>query len=297
LEAGLPIDVLLPIVIALMMLAVGMSLRPADFGATARAPLAAAIGFAGMFVVVPLLAFALAAAPRLPPELAIGLVLLAASPSASTSTMFTYLARGDVALSVALTAVSKVVPVVTVPAYVSLAAQAFAGERLDVEISFAETSEAIVATILLPTIAGMVLTHYVPAAARWRKHVTRVSVLLLVALIGILAWREKTTLPQMFASSGLAAFALCTLGMACGFTAALFARLPRGSRSAITIEMGMQSGGTSIAIAAGVIGSPAMAVPAAVYSLIMYVAAAAFVLLERAAIKSPAAADAAPTAG
>ena len=296
-EAGLPIDVLLPIVIALMMLAVGMSLRPADFRAVAGAPLAAAIGFVGMFVVFPLLAFALAAALRLEPALAIGLILLAASPSASTSTMFTYLARGDVALSVALTAVSKVVPVVTVPAYVSGAAQLFAGERLEVEISFAETSEAIVTTILLPTLAGMALRHYLRGAEKWRPHVARLSVLLLVVLIGVLAWRERAALPQMFASAGPAALALCVLGMGTSFATSSFARLSHAQRSAITIEIGVQSGGTSIAIAAGVIGSPAMAVPAAVYSLIMYVAAAAFVLLERAAIKSPAAADAAPTAG
>jgi len=281
LEAGLPIDVLLPIVIALMMLAVGMSLRPADFRAVAAAPLATTIGFLGMFVVFPLLAFALAAAMRLESALAIGLVLLAASPSASTSTMFTYLARGDVALSVALTAVSKVVPVVAVPIYVSGAAQLFAGERLDVEISFAETSEAIMTTILLPTLAGMALQHYVPSAARLRPHVARVSVLLLIVLIGVLSWRERAALPQMFAACGPAALALCVLGMGSSFATASLAGLSRGQRTAITIEIGMQSGGTSIAIAAGVLAAPAMAVPAAVYSLIMYAAAGAFVWLVR----------------
>ncbi|HEX6996759.1 MAG TPA: bile acid:sodium symporter [Gammaproteobacteria bacterium] len=292
-EAGLPIDVLLPIVIALMMLAVGMGLRPADFRAVAAAPLAAGIGLLGMFVVFPLLAFVLAAAFRLDPALAIGLVLLAASPSASTSTMFTYLARGDVALSVALTALSKIVPVVTVPAYVSLAALAFAGERLEVDISFAETSEAIVTTILLPTLAGMALRCY-PAMAAFRPHVARVSVALLVVLIAVLVWRERSALPAMFASAGPAALALCVLGMASAFAAASLVRLPRGRRSALTIEVGMQSGGTSIAIAAGVLGAPAMAVPAAVYSLIMYLAAALFVLLERAAERA-AAPDVAPT--
>ncbi len=282
-QAGLPIDVLLPIVIAMMMLAVGMGLRPADFRAVAAAPLAAVLGLVGMFGVFPLLAFAIAAALGLEPALAIGLVLLAASPSASTSTMFTYLARGDVALSVALTAVSKVVPVVTVPVYVSLAAHAFAGERLDVEISFAETSEAIVATILLPTVVGMALNRHVPAARAARPLVARASVLLLVVLIGVLAWRERSALPGMFASSGLAALALCVLGMASAFAAASAAKLSRGARTAVTIELGMQSGGTSIAIAAGVLGAPAMAVPAAVYSLIMYAAAASFVLLVRSA--------------
>ncbi len=288
-EAGLPIDVLLPIVIAMMMLAVGMSLRPADFRAVASAPLAAAIGLLGMFVGFPLLAFALAVMFRLEPALAIGLVLLAASPSASTSTMFTYLARGDVALSVALTAVSKVVPVLTVPAYVSFAAQTFAGERMPVAISFADTSEAIAATILLPTLLGMALRRYSPAAAAVRPYIARGSIMLLIALIGVLVWRERAALPQMFASSGPAALTLCVLGMAGAFGAASIAGLSERQRSAITIEIGMQSGGTSIAIAAGVLGAPAMAVPAAVYSLIMYVMAGAFVSLVRAGQKlSPA---------
>ena len=281
-EAGLPIDVLLPIVIAMMMLAVGMSLRTADFEAVLAAPLAAAIGFIGMFVVFPLLAFAVGALFGLEPALAVGLVLLAASPSASTSTMFTYLARGDVALSVALTAVSKVLPVLTVPVYVGFAALVFAGERVDIEISFADTSEAIALTILLPTAVGMAIRHYAPGSQTLRPHVARLSVVLLVVLIGVLAWRERGTLPQMFATSGPAALSLCVLGMLGAYAAATLARLSRGQRSALTIELGMQSGGTSIAIAAGVLGAPAMAVPAAVYSLIMYVMAGLFVMVERA---------------
>src|SRR5690606_30771810 len=178
-----------------MMLAVGMGLRPGDFRAVAAAPLAAVLGFVGMFVVFPLLAFAVAAAFRLEPALAIGLVLLAASPSASTSTMFTYLGRGDVALSVALTAVSKIVPVGAVAVHVSLPAQAFAVGRREIGISFARPREAIVATILLPALAGTALDGYVPAARIWRPHVSRAAVLLLVVLLGVLVWRERTALP------------------------------------------------------------------------------------------------------
>jgi bile acid:Na+ symporter, BASS family len=288
LEAGLPIDLGLPIVIALMMLTVGMSLRPADFGAVLTAPAAAALGLVGMFIAFPLLAFGLGALFGLEPQLAIGLVLLAASPSASTSTMFTYLARGDVALSVSLTAVSKVLPVVTVPAYVSLAAAVFGGERSTIDLSFADTTESIALTILLPTAAGMALRHWFPRAERMRPIVARISVTLLVVLIGLLVIRERAALPQMFVSAGPAALALCVLGMLLAYSAATLCGLGRPRRAAITIEVGMQSGGTSIAIAAGVLAAPAMAVPAAVYSLMMYGIAAGFVLLERSAVAVPA---------
>src|SRR5690606_40845998 len=103
------------------MTAVGMGLRIADFAGLRRAPLAFAIGLLCMFAVFPLIAFALAAGFELEPALAVGLVLLAASPSGSTSTLFTHLARGDTALSLTLTAISKAVPVLTIPLYVGLA--------------------------------------------------------------------------------------------------------------------------------------------------------------------------------
>jgi bile acid:Na+ symporter, BASS family len=281
-DAGLPIDVALPIVIAVMMLAVGMSLRIEDFRALASTPLPAAIGLTGMFVAFPLLAFALAAAYPLSPELRIGLVLVAASPSASTSTIFTYLARGDVALSVALTAVSKIVPVLTIPFYVGLAALAFAGERATVSLSFADTSESVALTVLLPTLAGMLLRHAFPSAASTaRPHVTRVAVTALVLLIAVLAFRERHGLAGMFAAAGPAAFSLCVLGFAGAYGAAAAFRLTVPQRTAIGIEVSMQSGGTAIAIAAGLLGAAAMAVPAAVYSLIMYAFAGAYVAVRR----------------
>lgn len=299
-EAGLPIDVLLPIVIALMMFAVGLGLRPADFRAVVTAPRAAAIGLAGMFIAFPALAFILAAAFRLEPALAIGLVLLAASPSASTSTIFTYAARGDVALSVALTAVSKIVPVVIVPVYVSLAALLFAGERIEVGLSFADTSEAIAITILLPTVLGMAVRQFVPDIEAMRRHVGRVAVLLLIVLIGVLAFRERAQLPQMFAACGPAALTLCVAGLLGGHIAASLGGLTEARRSAIAIEIAMQSGGTSIAIAAGVLGAPGMAVPAAVYSLVMYGVAGTYVAWARTApggvreAAAPATGDGAP---
>ena len=278
----------LPLVVAWMMLAVGMGLRTADVTAVISSPGAAAIGLTGMFVAFPLLAFAIAAGFSLEPELAIGLVLLAASPSASTSTIFTDVARGDTALSVALTAVSKVVPVATIPFYVSLAALAFSGERTEVRMSFADTSESVALTVLLPTAAGMAVRHYFPGSVRIRPLVARLAIVALVVLIGVLAFRERNALPQMFVATGPAAVTLCVLGMAFGYAAATLGRQPRARRTAIAIEIGMQSGGTSIAIAAGVLGSPAMAVPAAVYSLSMYVLAGAFALAERTAAGRPA---------
>lgn len=282
-EAGPLINDALPVTIAVMMLAVGMALAPRDFGALLADPKAGAIGLAGMFVAFPLLGFGVAAALPLDPVLKIGLVLLAASPSASTSTAFTYAARGDTALSIALTTASKIVPVVAIPFWVSLASEAFAGETTAMSLSFADTSESLALTVLIPTLAGMLLHRYYPAVTRrLHPHVGRLGIAALVALIAAIVYRERASLGGMIVAAGPAALTLCLLGMALAFSAATLFGFTRAQRTALTIELGMQSGGTSIAIAAGVLHTPAMAVPAAVYSLIMYVAAAGFVALVRA---------------
>jgi bile acid:Na+ symporter, BASS family len=233
-----------------------------------------------MFLVFPALAFLLAWAFSLSPALAVGLVLLAASPSASTSTVFTDLARGDTALSLALTAVSKFVPVLTIPVYVSLAARWFADMRTDLSLSFADTSERMVVMVLIPLIIGMALRHRLPdLAVRARPHVLRIALVALVILIVVLVHRERHALPGMLVTAGPAALALCLTGMCWGYVSTALAGYTRRQRTAVTLEMCMQSGGTTIAIAAGLLAVPAMAVPGAVYSLIMYVVAGLFVAL------------------
>lgn len=282
LEAGIPIDVVLPLVIAAMMLGVGMNLRVADFAALASAPRAAAVGLVNMFVIFPALAFPIAWFYSLSPVLAVGLVLLAASPSASTSTLFTHLARGDVALSLSLTAISKLVPVLTIPVYVGFAAAWFSNKTTELTLTFTDTSERLVVMVLLPIVIGMMLRHRWPAFAnRVRPWITGSAVIALVLVIVVLVIREREALPGMLLAAGPAALTLCLLGVLCAWFSTGWFRLPEARRCAITIEAAMQSGGTAIAIAAGVLATPAMAVPAAVYSLLMYVVAGMLVLMWR----------------
>lgn len=281
-ETGVPIDILLPLVVAAMMLGVGMSLRGNDFIALTQARRAALVGLINMYVLFPALAFIIAALFPLTPEIRVGLVLLAVSPSASTSTLFTHLARGDTALALALTSVSKFLPVFFIPLCVGLAAAWFTASERVIELSLTETSERVLIMVLLPVMLGMALLHRWPVAtARLRPWVTRSSVAALIVLIALLVMRERENLPGMFLAAGPAALTLCLLGMACAWLTAHLARVGASRRTALTIEVGMQSGGTSIAIAAGVLGEPAMAIPAAVYSLIMYVAAFTFVWWRR----------------
>ncbi|MCW8903709.1 bile acid:sodium symporter family protein [Sedimenticola sp.] len=281
-EAGIPIQVLLPLVIAAMMLGVGMSLRITDFTALLTTPLSAVIGLLSMFLIFPGLSFLIAGSYPLSMELQIGLVLLAASPSASTSTLFTYLARGDAALSLTLTAISKLLPVITIPLYIGLAARLFASTDTTLDLRLEMISERLVQMVLLPTLAGMALQHFRPRFAdRIRPAVIRIAVIALILLIAALVFRERHKLPDMLLQAGPAALTLCLAGMACAYLLARVTRLQPRQNTAIVIETGMQSGGTAIAIAAGILAVPAMAVPAAVYSLIMYLVTAMFVHLKR----------------
>jgi len=273
---------LLPLVIATLMLGVGMRLAVADFSVLLRSPRAATLGLLCMFLLLPLLALLIGWLLALPAELAIGLVLLAASPSASTSTLFTDLAHGDTALSVTLTAVSKVMPVFTIPLWISLAGQLYIADPMDFSVSFRETSERLSLIVLLPLATGMLLRHWRPGIAlQVRPLILRLGVSLLVLLIGLSVWEERQALPAMMLAAGPAALLLCLSGMGLAALLAAAGGLGTRQRLAIGIEVGMQSGGTTVAIATGVIGSTAMAIPAVVYSLFMYLIAGAVVVAAR----------------
>ena len=278
-EAGIPIQALLPLVIAGLSLGIGMGLRLSDFNALLTSHVAALFGLLAMFLLFPLLAFVIAWILSLPPVISIGLVLLASSPSGSTSTLFTHLARGDVALSLALTTTSKFIPVLTIPIYVSLAGNMLTDTgTTSFSLSFSDTSERMVLMILLPTILGMAMHWRFPSwTHRVRPLVLRVAITALALLILSLIYRERHGLPSMLLAAGPAALALGLLGMALAYGIASKLHLTGRQRSAITLEVCVQSGGTAIAIAAGVLAAPAMAVPAAVYSMLMYLLAIAFV--------------------
>lgn len=277
-NTGFPLQILLPGVISLLMLGVGMSLQVHSFTALFHARNAAVVAFIAQFLLLPLSAFILASTFDLPAVLQVGVVLLAACPSASTSTFFTYLARGDTALSIALTTFNKLFAVITLPVYVELASRWFTGEAEQFSLPTGEVFLRLVAIVLLPTAVGVVLRQYRPGiATRLQPHVKRAAILLLIMLVVWIVIRERDALPAMFLLAGPVMLLLCLLNMSLGFLGASYVRLSPPQRTAIVLETGMQSGGMAILIATGILGSASMAIPAVVYSLFMYPLAGAFV--------------------
>jgi BASS family bile acid:Na+ symporter len=264
--------VLLPLALAIVMLGMGLSLVAEDFKRITRYPKAVAVGTVCQTLLLPLLGGLIAVAVPMEPAMAVGLVVVAVCPGGPSSNLLTYLARGDVALSVTLTAVSSIVTVLTIPLFTNLALQHFLGEGAAIILPVGTTMLQIVLITLLPTAIGMAIRHRFPGPARrLEKQVGRLAAGLLALIIVLLVVREGSKLPGFLAQVGIAIVMLNLLAMLAGLLAGKLFRLPRAQQVCIAIEVGIQNGTLAIAITAGLLNNPDMAVPAAVYSLLMYV--------------------------
>ena len=277
--------VLLPLALAIMMLGLGLSLVPEDFRRITRYPKAVAVGVVCQIVLLPLIGALIALVVPMQPELAVGLIVLAVCPGGPSSNLVTYLAKGDVALSVTLTAVSSIITVFTIPLFTNLALQHFLGERAAIALPIGSTMLQIFLITLLPTAIGMAIRHQFPGSARrLEKPMSRLAVGLLALIIVLLLMREGSKLPGFLVQVGIGVVLLNLLATLAGFLAGKLFQLPLAQQICIAIEVGIQNGTLAIAITAGLLNNPDMAVPAAIYSLLMYVTGFGAILYGRQAI-------------
>lgn len=275
-QSTLLTTLLLPLALGVIMLGLGLGLGVDDFRRVARYPRAVIIGLFLQIGVLPWVAFALALMLGLPPELAVGLMLLAASPGGATANIYSHLARGDVALNITLTAVNSVLCLLTLPLILDLSLRWFMGAGQYIPPPVGKIIE-VAALILMPVALGMAIRALMPAfAARMAKPVRLLSVLVLALLIIATVVQAHEALLAYFAAIGVACllFNLASMGM--GYVAPLALDLPRGQAIAIAMEIGIHNGTLAIFIALNVLENPVMSIPAAVYSLMMFFTAAAF---------------------
>jgi len=269
-------NLLLPAALGVIMLGLGLSLSIADFTRIVRYPKAVLVGlFIQMFVLTGV-CFGIALLFRLPPELAVGLMLLAASPGGATANIYSHLAHGDVALNITLTAINSALSLLALPFIVSLSLQFFMASDQYVPPPFRKIVEVGV-IILGPVMIGMFLRARFPAlAARVEKPIRLFSVLLLAGLVFVAIAQEWNTLTQYFAVVGGACLVFNLLSMAVGYGVPLAVKLPDKQAIAIAMEIGIHNGTLAIFIALNVLGSSTMSIPAAIYSLFMFVTAGLF---------------------
>ena len=273
-QATLLTNLMLPLALGVIMLGLGLSLTVEDFRRVARYPRAVLVGLALQTLLLPWAAFGLALAFRLPPELAVGLMLLAASPGGATANIYSHLARGDVALNITLTAINSVLCLLTLPLILNLALEHFLGAGQYVPPPTRKIVEVAV-IILLPVLLGMTVRGLFPAlAARAEKPLRLLAVLVLALLVAVAVVQSWQVLVTYFAAVGAACLLFNLASMAAGYWAPLALRLPRGQAIAIAMEIGIHNGTLAIFIALNVLESSTIAAPAAVYSLLMFLTAA-----------------------
>lgn len=263
-------QLLLPAALFAVLLGMGLSLRPADFRRVLLSPKAKILGLGCQLVLLPLTAFCLALAFRLPGELAVGLMVLASCPGGPTSNVITHLSRGDTALSVTLTAVSSVVCVFTIPWILAFSMSWFQGDAVAIQLPFWKTLGQLTLVTILPILVGMAVRASHPSLAlRLSRPVNVFSMVFLAVIILAVVLREDD-LAHQFLLAGPAAITLNLLTMALGFAAAWMVRLPRAQRITIAIETGIQNATLSLGISLGLLESARIAMPSVVYGLFMF---------------------------
>jgi BASS family bile acid:Na+ symporter len=290
-QSNLFTSFLLPLALAIVMLGMGLSLVPEDFKRITRDPKAVVVGTVCQVLLLPLIGTLITLVVPMQPEIAVGLIVLAVCPGGPSSNLMTYLAKGDVALSVTLTAVSSIVTVFTIPLFTNLALQYFLGENTEIALPIGTTTLQIFLITLLPTAIGMAIRYQFPGTARrLEKQMSRLAAGLLALVIVLLLVKEGSKLPGFLVQVGVGVLLLNLMATLAGFFAGKVFRLPLAQQICIAIEVGIQNGTLAIAITAGLLKNPDMAVPAAIYSLLMYITGFGAILYGRQSIGSAVAA-------
>jgi len=285
--------VLLPLALAVIMGSLGMSLTAEDFKRVVVKPRGVSIGLLNLLVLSPLLAFALAHAFSLEPALAVGLVLLGASPGGTLANLLTHFARGDTALSITMTAISSVAAVVTVPLFLGLATDHFGAAGLDDDVSMLSVVARVLFITVVPLSLGMELRRRRPEwVAEVGGSVRRVTAALFIAaVVGVIVAEHDRVLDNLGAVAG-AAITLNIAAMSMSFAIARLARLDSRQSTAIAMELGIHN--ATLAIAVGATIASVLTVPAAVYAAFMFIPAGLFAWLMYGR-NAPREAEAAPT--
>lgn len=274
-------DVILPLALAFIMFTLGLGLTFSDFARVAKMPKNFLIGLISQLIFLPLVALIIVFIWPLQPELAIGLMLIAAAPGGVTSNILTSFAKGDVALSISLTAVMSLLSVISVPIVLGLSIGLISNDSLG-SISLTGIAISMFLIVTLPVLLGMIfrasLSYLTKKIEKGAKILS--SALFFLVLIGaILA--ERQNLVEYFAQTGLVVLILNILMMAIAYYWAKLFSTGNSQLKAISIECGLQNGTLAIFVGTSVFGGGLYIVPAATYSVIMYLTSLIFIYFIR----------------
>lgn len=268
---------ILPIALFIIMYGMGLSLRISDFYAAFKSPKSIAVGLVGQMVLLPMLAFLIAIIFALPAELAVGLILVALAPGGVTSNMFTYLAKGDVALSISLTSIVSLLAPFCIPFFTLLSMDYFMGDGASFELPFLKTVIQLLAMTVIPVILGMATLVWWPKLSQLiEKYVKWFSIGFLVFVILLILLQNQDNIVDYFIQAGVAALSLNICALLLGFYLAKVFSLAESHQITISFEVGIQNGTLAIFVAGTIIGNQYMMIPALNYGLLMFFSGGAF---------------------
>lgn len=270
-ESSILTQLFLPLALAVIMFGMGLSLTVGDFRRILIYPKAVAIGLANQLILLPLVAFGLIHLFGLEAELAVGLMILAACPGGATSNLITHLAKGDSALSITLTAFSSLITVVTIPFIVNFAILYFIPSGEVQELNVLGTVTSVIFITIIPVIIGMIVLKKAPQLAqKWDIPFRRISAVFFVVILVAAIMKERANLISYFSEAGPVALALNLATLALGFFSGRLFGLGKKQSTTIAIEAGIQNGTLGITIAATLLANSTMAIPSAIYGLLMF---------------------------
>ena len=272
-ELDLIAQIVLGIGLMTIMFGIGLSLTRQDFVNVVKFPRAVAIGLAAQILGLPLAAVFTLSLFSIPPEYALGLMIIATSPGGATSNLFSYLMRADVALSVSLTAISTLVSLITIPLILAKASEILLQSSRQVALPAEGIFLPLLFLVLVPLLLGMATRA---RAARWAEKMRRptatFSIVLLIFTITYVFYLEHVRFFEYIGQLGGVIGLFCLTAASLGLLAARSAGLSLKQQKTVVIEVGIQNGVQAIVIATSplMFADPVLAVPAAIYSILMY---------------------------
>ncbi|AMW78597.1 bile acid:sodium symporter [Acinetobacter sp. TGL-Y2] len=273
------ITIMLPLALAIVMAGLGLELTLKDFARVKKHPKAVLIALFAQLVILVGIAFVICKVLNLPPLLAVGLMLLAASPGGATANLFSFLYKGDIALNITLTAINAVIAAITLPLIVNFAIAHFIQDSTQIGLQFSKILQVFV-IILVPVALGMLIRHYVPHIAQKLEKPLRIfAVVFLVLIILGAVLSERENIMQYLTQVGIATALFCVLSLSVGYFLPRLLNVPSFQARACAFEIGIHNSTLAMTIALTIMNSPEAAMPAAVYSIFMYIFAAIFGML------------------
>ena len=275
-------DLFLPLALAFIMFSLGLGLTGADFLRVVKQPKDFFVGAISQIILLPIVAFILVKIWPISPELAIGVMIIAAAPGGVTSNILTSFAKGDVALSISLTAIISLLSVITVPFILISSLNLLGSESIVQNISLVSMAMSMFLIVTVPVIIGMVFRKFAEnTAVKFESIAKKISVVLfIIVLLGaILA--EKDNIVSYFVDAGFITLVLNILMMIIAFYIAQLLGTGIAQKKCIAIECGLQNGTLAIFVGTTLFGGGAFIIPAATYSLIMFATSLVFVFFVR----------------